>query len=443
MACASAEFIFLQNGSFIIALSDRLPFNQSRKGAFVNTQDLSKLTITRDQKAFGGNGRNSSRKKQQKKWIALTIAAVAVGAFFAFRSSGGKIEVESGIVASAYPSQSLTVLNATARVTAQRKAAVSTKATGRLEFLGVQEGSVVKSGDVLARIENKDVSATLDQAQASLRASIANVEQGMAELRDAESSLHRSEDLALKNFISPATLDTAKARFDKARAAVASLNGAIGVAEANVRAANVSVEQTLIRAPFDGVVLTKNANVGDIITPFSSAADSKGAVVNMADMSTLEVEADVSEISIAKISVGQPVEIQLDAFPDVRMIGTVSRTVPTVDRSKATLLVKISFTERDKRVLPDMSAKVSFLTRALTAEERKPVTAVQVAAVTKRDGKDVVFLIDNNLAKLTPVTVAGKVGDLTQVSGVKPGDKVVLNATEKLHDGATVVIIKK
>ena len=400
--------------------------------------DLSKLTISRDKKAFTG------KKKSRKKWIILAIVAAVLGAFIALRmGGGGKMEVESGVVVSAYPSQSLTSLNATARVTAQRKAAVSTKATGRLEFLGVQEGSVVKAGDVLARIENKDVSATLDQAQASLRASKANVEQGMAELRDAESNLRRSEDLALKNFISSATLDTAKARFDKARAAVARLNGAIGVAEANVRAASVSVEQTLIRAPFDGVVLTKNANVGDIITPFSSAADSKGAVVNMADMDTLEVEADVSETAISKISVGQSVEIQLDAFPDVRLLGTVSRTVPTVDRSKATLLVKISFTERDKRVLPDMSAKVSFLTRPLTAEERKPVTAVQSTAIVKRDGKDAVFLIDNNIAKLALVNVAGKVGDLIQVNGLKPGDKVVLNASEKLKDGATVAMLKK
>ena len=402
----------------------------------MSTPDLSKLTISRDQKVFTG------KKKSYKKWIVLALLVVAVGAFLAMRG-GGKLEVESGVVASAYPSQSITALNATARVTAQRKAAVSTKATGRLEFLGVQEGSIVKAGDVLARIENKDVNATLDQAQANLRASKANLEQGMAEMRDAESNLRRSEDLALKNFISSSTLDSAKARFDKARAVVASLNGAIGVAEANVRAANVSVEQTLIRAPFDGVVLTKNANVGDIITPFSSAADSKGAVVNMADMDTLEVEADVSETSISKISVGQSVEIQLDAFPDIRLLGTVSRTVPTVDRSKATLLVKITFAERDKRVLPDMSAKVSFLTRPLKAEERKSVTAVQVAAITKRDGKDVVFLIDNNIVKLTPITVIGKVGDLSQISGVKPGDKVVLNATEKLKDGATVAIIKK
>jgi HlyD family secretion protein len=404
----------------------------------VATPDLSKLTIAREQKAFTG------KRRGYKKWIviALIVAAIATAMVF-MRSGGGTAQVESGTVALAYPSQAITALNATGRVTAQRKAAVSTKATGRLEYLGVLEGSVVKAGDILARIENRDVSATRDQAQAGVRAAKANTEQGQAELRDAEANLKRSEDLAKKNFISSATLDTAKARFDKARASVASLNGAVGVAEANLRAASVSVEQTLIRAPFDGVVLTKNANVGDIITPFSSAADSKGAVVNMADMNTLEVEADVSEISISKISVGQAVEIQLDAFPELRLLGKVSRTVPTVDRSKATLLVKVEFVERDPRVLPDMSAKVAFLTREMKPEDRKPVTAVQATAIAKRDSKDVVFLIDTNVAKQTAVTVGNKIGDLMQVSGVKAGDKVVLNPSEKLKDGGTVAIAKK
>jgi RND family efflux transporter MFP subunit len=399
--------------------------------------DLSKLTIARDQKAF------TSKKRGRKKWWIIAGILLATLILFVVLRGGGTTQVEAGVVANAYPAQAITALNATGRVTAQRKAAVSTKATGRLEFLGVQEGSVVKSGDILARIENKDVTATQDQARAGVQAAKANLEQGLAEMRDAQSNLTRSEDLAKKNFISGASLDTAKARFDKAKAVVASLNGAIGVAQANLRATAVAVEQTLIRAPFDGVVLTKNANVGDIITPFSSAADSKGAVVNMADMSTLEVEADVSETSISKISVGQPVQIQLDAFPDLRIPGKVSRTVPTVDRSKATLLVKIEFIERDPRVLPDMSAKVSFLTRPLTEAEKTPVTAVQSSAVTKRDGKDVVFVIENDIAKQTAIVVAGKIGDLVQVSGVKPGEKVVISPGEKLKDGAAVAIAKK
>ena len=404
----------------------------------MTTTDLSKLTISREHKAFSG------KKSNKAWWIGGAAALVAVIVAVLLRGGGNNFNIENGIVANAYPSQAITALNATGRVSAYRKAAVSTKATGRLEYLGVEEGSVVKAGQILARIENLDVTATLDQTKASVKAAEANLEQGMAELRDAESNLRRTEDLAKKNFISPSALDAAVARHDKATASIASLKAAIGVASANMRATAVAVEQTLIRAPFDGVVLTKNANVGDIITPFSSAADSKGAVVNMADMATLEVEADVSEVSLGKTSVGQPVEIQLDAFPDLRLLGRVSRVVPTVDRSKATVLVKVEFVEKDKRVLPDMSAKVAFLTRALKPDERKPVTAVQPAALAKRDGKDVLFVIDDkNVVRQVEVTVAGKLGDLMQVSGVKPGDKVVLTPPDKMKDGSTIAIVKK
>jgi len=405
----------------------------------VSTNDLSKLTIDRSKKAFVGGGR--SRKKW---WLGVAVLIAIVAGAAVIRSGNRPVSVELGTVASAFPTQAITTLNATGRVSAFRKAAVSTKATGKLEYLGVQEGSIVKAGQVLARIENKDVIATRDQALANLRAAKANAEQGLAELRDAEANLRRTEDLAKKNFISGAQLDTAIARHDRAKASVAALNGQIGVAEANLRATNVGVEQTVIRAPFDGVILTKNANVGDIITPFSSAADSKGAVVNIADMTTLEVEADVSENSLSKISTDMPVEIQLDAFPDLRLLGRVSRIVPTVDRSKATVLVKVEFVEKDNRVLPDMSAKVAFLQRAPSADERKAVTAVQPAAVVKRDGKDVVFVIDEkNIARMVAVTTSRKLGDLVQVSGIKPGDKVALKPDEKLKDGGEVVISKK
>ncbi len=405
----------------------------------MSTNDLSKLTIDRSKKAFVGGGR--SRKKW---WLGVAVLIAIVAGAAVFRSGNRPVSVELGTVASAFPTQAITTLNATGRVSAFRKAAVSTKATGKLEYLGVQEGSIVKAGQILARIENKDVVATQDQALANVRAAKANAEQGLAELRDAEANLRRTEDLAKKNFISGAQLDTAIARHDRAKASVAALNGQIGVAEANLRATNIGVEQTVIRAPFDGVILTKNANVGDIITPFSSAADSKGAVVNIADMTTLEVEADVSESSLSKISPDMPVEIQLDAFPDLRLLGRVSRIVPTVDRSKATVLVKVAFVEKDNRVLPDMSAKVAFLQRAPSADERKPVTAVQPAAVVKRDGKDVAFVIDEkNIARMVAVTTSGKLGDLVQVSGIKPGDKIALKPDEKLKDGGEVVISKK
>jgi len=190
-------------------------------------------------------------------------------------------------------------------------------------------------------------------------------------------------------------------------------------------------------------VLTKNANVGDIITPFSSATDSKSAVVNMADMDTLEVEADVSEASISKIKVAMPTEIQLDAYPDMRLMGQVSRIVPTVDRTKATLLVKVSFREKDPRVLPDMSAKVAFLSRDPKPEERKPVTAVRPEAIAKRGERSVVFIVDDKNGVKEVEVKPSKLGDLAEVQGVKAGEKVVLNPGERLKGGATVTIAKK
>lgn len=402
-------------------------------------QDLSKLQIDRGAKSFG-----TKRRPRWVKWTAGAAVAIGIAVLAAFRSATSPVTVDTANVTSAFPSQSFTVLNATGRVVAWRKAAISTKATGRLEWLGVQEGSRVKSGEVIARLESLDVAAARDSAQAAVSAARANLEQGEAEMREAESAYRRAQDLYAKKFISESSLDSARARHDKARASVSSLKAAIGVAEANVRSASVSVEQTLIRAPFDGVVLTKNANVGDIITPFSSAADSKGAVVNMADMETLEVEADVAESSIGKIRVGMPTEVQLDAYPELRLLGEVSRVVPTVDRSKATLLVKVAFREKDARALPDMSAKVGFLERFPGADERKAVTAVRPEAVAKRGDRSVLFVLDkDNRAKETPVRVARKLGDLLEVEGVKAGDRVVLAPPEKLRDGATVALLKK
>jgi RND family efflux transporter MFP subunit len=402
--------------------------------------DLSKLAIDRS----GTSAAPRRRRRWLNKWTILLLPAIAIVGAVVARQATAPVTVETATVTTAYPTQSIAVLNATGHVVAWRKAAVSTKATGRLEWLGVQEGTRVKEGQVIARLENQDVAAARDSAVANQGAARAALTTAQAELRDAETSFHRSEDLFARKFIAEAALDTARARFEKAQAGVASAKAGIGVAQANARQAEVALEQTLIRAPFDGIVLTKNANVGDILTPFSSATDSKGAVVNMADMTTLEVEADVSEASIAKVKPGMPAEIQLDAYPDMRLLGEVSRIVPTVDRSKATLLVKVAFREKDPRVLPDMSAKVAFLSREPRPDERQPVTAMRPEALAKRNGRNVAFVLDaGNVAHEVAVGDAPKVGDLVQVSGVKPGDKVVLSPTDRVRDGARVTIAKK
>jgi len=402
----------------------------------VKPDDLSRLRIER------GPATAPRLKRRWGKWL-LVAMVVAGGAAFAFERFAAPVQVETVTVSTVYPSLNFTLLNATGYVVPQRKAALSSKATGRLEWLGVLEGSRVKTGEVIARLESRDVQAKLAQAEAQVNVAIANQQQSAAELKDADANYRRSAELLSKKFISTAQHDADAARLGKARAMIASQKAAVASAAANRRSAEVEVEQTLIRAPFDAIVLTKNANVGDNITPFSSAAEAKGAVVTVADMETLEVEADVAESSIARITVDQPCEVQLDALPDSRFAAVVSRIVPTVDRSKATVLVKVKFVERDPRVLPDMSAKVAFLSRAIKEDEKKSVTAVQPAAIVERDGKKTVFLIQDDQARAREVQAGGKLGDLVEVRGVKAGERVILAPGAKIHDGTAVAPLKK
>ena len=405
----------------------------------MDPQDLSKLRIDRKPAAV-----SLKRRRWRRPLIyALVVGAIAIGAFLFYQKSQSVIAVEATSVVSAYPSQGFTALNATGYVVAQRKAAVASKATGRLEWLGVAEGSRVKANEVIARLESNDVHASQDQAAAGVNVARANLEQGMAEWRDANAALKRSRELVEKKYISASSHDTAVARAAKAKATIASLKAAIVAAQANLNVAKVGVDQTVIRAPFDGVVLTKSANIGDIVTPFSSAVDSKGAVVTMADMSTLEVEADVAESSLAKIRVGMPCEIQLDAIPDGRFAGNVDRTVPTVDRAKATLLVKIRFKELDPRILPDMSAKVAFLEKELSAEEKKPVIAVNAGALATRDGQSVVFVIKDDKVEQRVVQRGAVLGDLIAITGIAAQTKVVLKPIDAMKNGSQIKLAAK
>ena len=393
--------------------------------------DLSILGIDR--------GPTAQPRRHRRRWAwALAVLSVLAAAAAASAKYGGPVTVETATVTTAYPSQAMTILNATGYVVAQRKAAVASKATGRLEWLGVVEGSEVKSGETIARLESRDVAATREQAAAGLKVAQANLEQGMVERVDAERNFRRSQELVARKFISEAAHDGAAARYAKSQASIKSLEASVAVAGANLRAADVALDQTAIRAPFDGVVLTKHANVGDNITPFSNALDTKGAVVTIADMSTLEVEADVSESALGQARIGQHVEIQLDAVPDRRFPGVVNRIVPTVDRAKATVLVKIRFLERDSRVLPDMSAKVAFLEREVSATERQPVTVVPKQALVERNGEKAVFVVTDGRAVRTRIDAGRTIGDAVEAGGVKPGDRVVVKPLDRISDGERV-----
>ncbi len=395
--------------------------------------DLSALAIDRS----AGSRRRKQARRILVRVLLLAVLAGIAGAIWVWRRHS-QIIVETAVVYSVYPSQALTLLNATGYVVAQRKASVASKATGRLEWLGVLEGSKVREGEVIARLESSDTVAMRDQAAANVQVAEANLAQGRAELTQAEIAFRRSEALGEKNIISESTRETAEARLAKARAAFAGYGAAIAAAQANLRVSEVAIGQTLIRAPFDGVVLTRHANVGDTITPFSQAVDTKGAVVTIADMDSLEVEADVAESSYLSIHVGQPVEIQLDAIPGERFEGVVSRMVPTVDRAKASTLVKIRFAQRDSRMLPDMSAKVAFLEREVRESERKPVLAVPVASLVEVDGRQHVYVVDNGKARLRSVDLGAKVGDQIEVRDLNAGTRVVIRPSEDLVDGRAV-----
>ena len=382
-----------------------------------------------------------ARKRPWGRWLLLA-AVVLVLMFFVLRT--GKTEVQVTSVVTTYPSQQYAQLTASGYVVAQRRAAVASKATGRLVMLNVREGSEVKEGDVLARLDASDIEAAMAQAQAGIRQAQAGVAQANVELVNAESEYKRALSLKTQGFVSQQALDTATNRVSAAKAAIGLSQAGVAVAKAQLKVQQVNQDFTEIRAPFNGVVLVKNANVGDIITPFSSAAGSQGAVVTMADMSTLEVEADVSESNLAKAQIGQPVEITLDALPGTRFRGSIVGIVPTVDRAKATVMTKIRFEKLDPRILPEMSAKVTILSRAVTDDEQKPLLALNPKALAERDGTKVVFRIKDDSVEVVAVTPGRKIGDNTEVTGaLTSGDKLVLSPSEKITSGAKVVVVTK
>ena len=393
---------------------------------------LDKLTIDKSRQTPA-----ATRKGKRTRVIIvlfLLLLAVAIVLF----SRGRAVSIETTIVSQVYPSQSYTLLNASGYVVAQRKAAVASKITGRLEWIGVEEGSRVSSGQVIARLENLDLAASVRQAEASVQIAKASLEQARAESIDSELSYKRMKELLKQGIVSQADFDSVDNRYKRAIAGMSGAAAGVSNSVAALRNATVSFDYSQIRAPFDAVVLTKNADVGDIITPFGAAANSKAAVVTIADLGSLQVEADVSESNLGQVSKGQPCEITLDALPKARFRGAVYTIVPTADRAKASVMVKIRFIDTDARVLPEMSAKVAFLEREVKTDEQQSRTAVIPAAIVKSGNREGVYLVKEDRLVFTPVTRGSKLGDLVEVSGVKSGDKVALKPLEKLKDGARV-----
>jgi HlyD family secretion protein len=387
--------------------------------------DLSALRINRSAEPAPGA---AARRWVVAVAVAASIAAgVALALFAARRSFGGALEVRLTPATLVSPGQADAVLVASGYVVAQRKAAVASKGTGRLVYLGVVEGDKVKEGQIIARLEDSDVRAQLAQAEAQLQVN-------QADLQNAEQTLKRTRALADSNFSSQAALDSAQAHYLQVKSSIA-------VAQAVLKGAQVALENTVIRAPFDGTVLTKNADVGEVVAPLAASAFSKAAVVTIADLRSLQVEADVAESNLSGVSVGQPCEIVLDAYPDVRYPGYVAKIVPTADRAKATVQVKVAFKSYDSKVLPEMSAKAHFLPLSRSKADTQKVIVVPQNAVTERGGRTVAYTVSGDRAVEVPVTLGRRLGYSVVIrQGLAPGTMVIDSVGDRMRPGATVKV---
>ncbi|MCW9095996.1 MAG: efflux RND transporter periplasmic adaptor subunit [Ignavibacteriaceae bacterium] len=384
--------------------------------------DLSSLKIDRS------NNNPKSSSKFVIYGIVLIIIIIA-GYFIISSFTSSVIEVKLTTVVKQSPAKSNAILTASGYVVAQRKAAIASKGTGRLIYLGVVEGDKVKKDQVIGRLEDNDIRAQLEQAKANLLLQ-------QADLNDAKNTFDRVKELFEKGLSSQQEYDQAEANYNRILAS-------IEVANAGVQVAEVALENTLIRAPFDGTVLTKNAEVGEIVAPFGGSTTSKTAVVTIADMKSLLVETDVSESNIEKIKEGRECEITLDAYPEKSYQGYVFKIVPTADRSKATVLVKVGFKNYDSRVLPEMSAKVSFLSEKNNDEENQsPVITIPLSAVDELNGKKIVYVVNDNKAVQKEISTGRLLGNYVEVvSGLKEGDEIIDNLNDKIKDGVQVKVL--
>jgi len=384
--------------------------------------------------------------RRKRRWLpALLLAGIAAVAATVLYQKGllaPAVSVRTASAVLVYPSQAVTDFNASGYIVAQRKAAVSSKGTGRLETMEVREGSRVKDGDVLARLENDDLREERAQAAAQLNTAGAELARAQSELLTAEKHWNRLKGLWYdRRAVAQSDYEAAEDRYLKAKAAIEAARANIAAQEANLRRISVLIEYTIIRAPFDGVVLKKDADVGEVVAPFGSATNAKAAVVTMADMTSLMVEADVAESFLHKVREGQPCEIRLDSIPDERFTGTVFTVVPTADRTKGTVLVKVRFDALDPRILPDMSAKVAFLTRPLASGELQPRLGIHRDALTQRDGISGVFAVDREVVRWVPISSPTTLGDFVLVGDRVPqGTKVVLKPPDALKQGGKIQI---
>jgi RND family efflux transporter MFP subunit len=398
------------------------------------TPTLADLRIDREERASRGS----------RKWPIVAGAALVVVIVVAVLLTRGCRPPEV-TVAAARPAVSggaaATVLNASGYVTPRRRATVSAKITGKVTEVLVDEGMAVTEGQVLARLDDSDARRRHDAIRAARDVARASLDEIEVQLADAERTLRRTLDLREQGVSSQQNLDSATAAVDGLRARLEVARRSLSAAEAELAVTQQDLENYTVRAPFAGIAVSKDAQPGEMVSPVSAGGGfTRTGISTIVDMASLEIEVDVNESYIAKVSPGQPADAVLDAYPDWHIPATVRTVIPTADRQKATVKVRLTFDALDPRILPDMGVKVAFRETAAEAESAPPAQSLVPSSAVRRDGdRPVVFVLKGDRLERRAVTVGRPLGsDLEIVAGVAAGEQVVVGGDATLTDGQRV-----
>lgn len=380
------------------------------------------------------------------KWLwgvlaALVVLALLVGGGWWWWRQSQVPEVETAVAQSRSGPAGSAVLQATGYVTARRAATVSTQITGTLTEVTFEEGDRIVKGQVLARLEDHALRAMLDMARANVKSAQANVLATQAQLAQAQSDLRRQDELAASGMSTKQMAEQARTAVMSYTAQLEARRREVDAAAAQATQAQVNFDYTVVKAPFSGVITAKAAQVGEIVSPLSAGGGfTRTGVGTIVDMDSLEVDVDVNEAYIGQVKADMPAQAVLDAYPDWRIPAHVIAVVPSADRGKATVKVRVALEQKDQRVVPDMGVRVSFLAAKADAQAAPPPgVLVPKAAVTAREGGDVVFVVAGQNAAARKIRTGTPVGDQAVVlEGLKAGEPVVVNPPESLRDGGAI-----
>jgi len=387
----------------------------------------------------------SAPSRRWGRWVVLLLLLGGAGAGVWWWSQRVvPIEVEVAQVSQRAVGAQASVLNASGYVTARRRATVSSKVTGKVIEVNVEEGMAVREGQVLARLDDSTMRAALELARAQLEAARRSVPEVEVRLEEARLTLNRRTRLSKEGLATAADLEQAEAEVNSLIARIGSQREQITVAERQVALQQTSIDDMVIRAPFSGVAISKDAQPGEMVSPVSAGGGfTRTGISTIVDMRSLEVEVDVNESYINRVTAGQPVTAVLDAYPDFAIPAKVIAVVPTADRQKATVLVRIGFNALDPRILPDMGVKVTFLREATegSAPAARPVALVPRSAVRTEGGASYVFLVQQSTVARRAVQTAGTDGDRLEVTaGLSAGDRVVVAPPAGVVEGTPIVV---